>query len=158
MAALSCQQPWILIGLLAAGTIPPWVELHARRMPTRVFSAHMALFIVLMVAGQALTSFSAGGGRLSVVASILLMMGVLTRSGIVPALLDDDLFDHASLGTSLLFFTPMVGAYAAVRLVLPIAPEWVLHAIACLSLVTASTQPAMALVQRDVRRFFAIFS
>ena len=86
LAALSCQQPWILIGLLAAGTIPPWVELHTRRMPTRVYVAHMALFIVLMVAGQALTSFSAGGGRLSVVASILLMMGVLTRSGIVPAI------------------------------------------------------------------------
>ena len=65
-----------------------------------------------------------------------------------------NLFDHASLGTSLLFFTPMVGAYAAVRLVLPIAPEWVLHAIAYLSLVTASYAAGMALVQRDAGRFF----
>jgi NADH-quinone oxidoreductase subunit M len=65
-----------------------------------------------------------------------------------------DLFEHASLGTALLFVTPMVGAYAAVRLVLPVAPDWVLHGIAILSLVTALYAAAMALVQREARRFF----
>jgi NADH-quinone oxidoreductase subunit M len=155
LAALSCRQPWILVGLLAAGTIPPWVELHTRRMPTRVYTVHMTLFIVLLIAGQALMSFAGGAGRLSVVASTLLMMAVLVRGGIAPAhCWMTDLFEHASLGTSLLFVTPMVGAYAAVRLVLPVAPEWVLHGIAILSLVTALYAAAMALVQRDARRFF----
>ncbi len=155
LAALSCRQPWILVGLLAAGTIPPWVELYTRRMPTRVFSVHMILFIVLLVAGQALMSLGGGSGPLTVVASTLLMLAVLVRSGIIPAhCWMTDLFEHASLGTALLFVTPMVGAYAAVRLVLPVAPEWVLHGITILSLVTALYAAAMALVQRDARRFF----
>src|SRR4029077_7567995 len=56
--------------------------------------------------------------------------------------------------TALLFVTPMVGAYAAVRLVLPTAPDWALHAIAVLSLVTALYAAGMALVQHEARRFF----
>ena len=32
------------------------------------------------------------------------------------------LSEHATFGTAILFVTPMAGAYAAVRLVLPIAP------------------------------------
>jgi NADH-quinone oxidoreductase subunit M len=65
-----------------------------------------------------------------------------------------DLFEHATFGTALLFVTPMVGAYAAVRLVLPIAPEWALRSIAMISLVTAVYAAAMALVQTEARRFF----
>jgi len=65
-----------------------------------------------------------------------------------------DLFEHATFGTALLFVTPMVGAYAVVRLVLPIAPEWALRSIALLSLVTAVYAAGMALVQREARRFF----
>jgi NADH-quinone oxidoreductase subunit M len=155
LAALSCRQPWILIALLAAGTIPPWIELFAHGKPTRVYSLHMGLFVVLLVVGQALMSFDGGSSRLSVVASTLLMAAVLVRGGIVPAhCWMTDLFEHATLGTALLFVTPMVGAYAAVRLVLPVAPEWVLHGIAILSLVTALYAAAMALVQREARRFF----
>jgi NADH-quinone oxidoreductase subunit M len=48
----------------------------------------------------------------------------------------------------------MVGAYAAMRLVLPIAPEWTLQGIAWLSLVTAVYAAGIALVQRDARRFY----
>lgn len=155
LATLSCPQPWILVGLLAAGTIPPWIELSTRRMPTRVYSAHMTLFILLLVAGQALMSFGGGSIRLSAVASALLMSAVLVRGGIAPAhCWMTDLFEHASLGTALLFVTPMVGAYAAARLVLPVAPEWVLHGIVILSLVTALYAAAMTLAQRDARRFF----
>jgi NADH-quinone oxidoreductase subunit M len=155
LATLSCRQPWILVGLLAAGTIPPWIELQVRRKPTRVYSVHMLLFVVLLVAGQALLSLGGGSPQLSVVATALLMAAVLVRGGIVPAhCWMTDLFEHASFGTALLFVTPMVGAYAAVRLVLPIAPDWTLHGIAILSLVTAVYAAAMALVQREARRFF----
>jgi NADH-quinone oxidoreductase subunit M len=155
LATLSCRQPWMLVGLLAAGTIPPWVELHAHNKPTRVYSVHMLLFVGLLVAGQALISLDGESGRHSVVASALLMAAVLVRGGIVPAhCWMTDLFEHASFGTALLFVTPMVGAYAAVRLVLPIAPDWTLHSIAILSLVTALYAAGMALVQREARRFF----
>jgi NADH-quinone oxidoreductase subunit M len=65
-----------------------------------------------------------------------------------------DLFEHASFGTALLFVTPMVGAYAAVRLVLPFAPDWVLRSLALLSLFTAVYAAGMALVQQEARRFF----
>jgi NADH-quinone oxidoreductase subunit M len=66
-----------------------------------------------------------------------------------------DLFENASFGTALLFVTPIAGVYAAVRLVLPIAPDWVLQGIGLVSLITAAAASGMAVVQRDARRFFA---
>src|SRR5206468_9529420 len=88
-------------------------------------------------------------------AAVLLMAAVLIRSGIVPLhCWMTDLFEHASFGRALLFVTPMVGAYAAVRLVLPIAPDWVLRSAALLSLLTAVYAACMALVQHEARRFF----
>jgi NADH-quinone oxidoreductase subunit M len=86
----------------------------------------------------------------------LLIGAVLVRSGIVPAhCWMTDLFEHATFGTALLFVTPMVGAYAAVRLLLPIAPDWALRSFALISLFTAVYAAGMALVQREARRFFA---
>ncbi len=83
----------------------------------------MLLFVVLLVSGQWLVS-SAAGRDASVLGVTLLMAAVLVRSGIVPLhCWMTDLFENASFGTSLFFVTPMVGAYAAIRLVLPIAPS-----------------------------------
>jgi NADH-quinone oxidoreductase subunit M len=48
----------------------------------------------------------------------------------------------------------MVGAYAAVRLVLPIAPDWAIRSIAISSIVTAVYAAGMAIVQKEARRFF----
>lgn len=155
LATLACRQPWAIIALLAAGIIPPWRELHDRNKPTRVFVVHMALFVALLVAGQAIQSFGGEPLRRSPLAAVLLMAAVLIRSGIVPLhCWLTDLFEHASFGTALLFVTPMVGAYAAARLVLPIAPEYVLRSIALLSLFTAVYAACMALVQHEARRFF----
>src|SRR5207248_2002027 len=56
LATLACRQPWAIVALLAAGTIPPWRELRDRNKPTRVFVVHMALFVALLVAGQAIQS------------------------------------------------------------------------------------------------------
>ena len=47
--------------------------------------------------------------------------------------------------------------YAAIRLVLPIAPDWILHGIGLMSLLTAFYAASMALIQSEVRRFFAYF-
>jgi NADH-quinone oxidoreductase subunit M len=48
----------------------------------------------------------------------------------------------------------MVGAYGAMRLVLPTAPDWILGVIAAFSLLTAVYASGMALVQTEARRFF----
>ena len=55
----------------------------------------------------------------------------LVRCGTVPAhCWVTDWFEHTSFGIALLFVTPLAGVYAAVRLVLPIAPDWVCTATA----------------------------
>jgi NADH-quinone oxidoreductase subunit M len=149
LATFACSEPWAVVVLLAMGTIPPWLELRERNKPTRVYVLHMGLFVGLLVAGMAVQPLN------SQVAAVLLMAAVLIRSGIVPLhCWMTDLFEHASFGTALLFVTPMVGAYAALRLVLPIAPDWVLRSIALLSLLTAVYAACMALVQHEARRFF----
>lgn len=154
LATLASKHSWVIIALLAAGTTLPWAEMRAERKPTRVFALHMLLFVALLVTGQALvsTELTAGASLLGVG---MLMSAVLLRSGIVPVhCWMTDLFEHASFGTALLFVTPMVGAYAAMRLVLPIAPDWALRSIVIISLATAVYAAGMALVQREARRFF----
>ncbi|MEX0727188.1 MAG: proton-conducting transporter membrane subunit [Planctomycetaceae bacterium] len=155
LSTLSCKHPWMIIALLTLGTIPPFFELRQRRKPTRVYTIHMAAFVALMVLGQTLWSFSDGHNLQSIVGVSCLMGAVLLRSGIVPVhCWMTDLFEHATFGTALLYVASMAGAYAAVRLVLPIAPGWVLHGIAIVSLFTAFYAAGMALVQREARRFF----
>ncbi|HET6575125.1 MAG TPA: proton-conducting transporter membrane subunit [Fimbriiglobus sp.] len=151
LATFGCSDPWLLIALMAASTIPPYAELVQRGKPTRVYALHMALFVGLLAAGWVLVeSDSVAGG------SALLLAAVLVRSGVVPAhLWVADLFEHTTFATALLYVTPIAGAYAAVRLVLPVAPEWVLQSIVVASLVTAVYAAGMAVVQREARRFFA---
>jgi len=153
LATLSCRAPWGVIALLAVGTIPPYLELRARDKPTRVYALHMGLFVAAMMGGWWLVE--SVGQPAPVAALVPLVVAVLLRSGIAPLhCWMTDLFENASFGTALLFVTPMMGAYAAVRLVLPIAPDWVLRSIGMLALATAVYAAAMALVQREARRFF----
>jgi NADH-quinone oxidoreductase subunit M len=155
LATLSCREPWGIVVLLSLGVIPPYIELRARQKPTRVYLLHMALFVVLLIAGQGLVSLEGIRPVHSVWAVGLLIAAALLRSGIVPVhCWMTDLFEHASFGTALLFVTPMAGAYAAIRLVLPIAPDGALRSIAVMSLATAVYAAGMALVQREGRRFF----
>ena len=155
VAIFSSKAPWTVIALLALGTIPPFFELLARGKSTRVFLVHMLAFITLMVGGWSFAE-SEGTARVhSLWAIVPLLLAVLIRSGMVPThLWVTDLFEKATFGTALLFVTPLTGAYAALRLVLPIAPDWVLRSIGLLSLVTVVYAAGMALVQREARRFF----
>src|SRR5262249_33949386 len=66
-----------------------------------------------------------------------------------------DLFEHAPFGSALLFVAPLGAMYAVVRLILPVAPEWVLQVVSWASLVTAVYTAGMAAVQRDARRMLA---
>ena len=150
IATLSCRQEWTIIALLLAAVVPVWLELRSRGRCTRVFTIHMALFGILMVSGQAMVERGAvfTGGA-------LLTLAALLRTGIVPLhCWMTDLFEKATFGTALLFVAPMTGAYAVMRLVLPIAPDWALQSIAIVSLVTAVYAGCMALVQHEARRFF----
>jgi NADH-quinone oxidoreductase subunit M len=155
LAMLSCRAPWGVIVLLALQTIPPAFELRARGRSTRVFSFHMLLFLGLLAGGWAMIDAEGAKATHSIWAIGMLIAAVLIRSGCVPLhCWMTDLFENATLGTALLHVTPMAGAYAAVRLVLPIAPDWALQAIALISLTTAVYAAAMALVQQEARRFF----
>lgn len=155
LATLSSQQPWAIITLLALQTIPPYVELRGRRRPTRVYTLHMGAFVAMLVAGQACLSWGSQSPFLIAAGMAMLMLAVLLRSGVVPVhCWMTDLFEHATFGTALLTVAPMIGAYAAMRLVLPVAPDWALRAISIFSLVTAVYAAGMALVQTEARRFF----
>jgi NADH-quinone oxidoreductase subunit M len=155
LATFSCKEPWGVIALLAAGTVPPYFELRARHKPTRVFALHMALFVFLMVVGWTVVEIEGRHGSHSWLALLPLLAAVFIRSGLVPLhCWMTDLFEHATFGTALVFVAPMPGAYAAVRLVLPIAPDWVLSCLGVVALFTALYAAGMALVQREARRFF----
>jgi NADH-quinone oxidoreductase subunit M len=155
LGVFSCTEPWGIIGLLAVGTIPPFLELRFRGKPTRVYVLHMLLYVGMMVIGWSFAQFEVAGRVHSLWAVVPLLLAVLVRNGIAPFhCWMTDLFEHATFGTAILFVTPITGAYLAVRLLLPIAPDWVLQCIGLLSLVTAVYAASMALIQRDARRFF----
>jgi NADH-quinone oxidoreductase subunit M len=155
LATLTCRSPWGIIVLLALGTVPPYFELRARHKPTRVYVLHMGLFLTLLVVGWVFVELDGRQKTHSLWAVLPLLAAVLIRTGSIPFhCWITDLFEHATFGTALLYVMPMMGAYAAVRLVLPIAPDWVLRSIGIVSLITAVYAAGMALVQREARRFF----
>jgi NADH-quinone oxidoreductase subunit M len=155
LAALSCREPWAVVVLLSLSTIPPYVELKSRGKPTRVYLLHMGLFILLMAIGWSMIEYEGRTSAHSLLGQLLLVGAVLVRSGMAPVhCWVTDLFEHATFGRAILFMTPMMGAYAAVRLLLPIASNEVLHWLGWIAIVTAVYSAGMALVQREARRFF----
>lgn len=155
LATLACREPWGIVLLLSIGTIFPLIELRARRQPVRLYAFHMGAFVLLLVSGQLLEDFEGADRFTEWWASLPLLVAVLLRSGTAPFhLWVTDLFERASFGRALLFVTPMLGAYAAVRLLIPVSPDWVLRSIALLSLFTAVYTAGLATVQQEARRFF----
>jgi NADH-quinone oxidoreductase subunit M len=156
LALFGCTEPWALIGLLVASTVPPYVELVNRRRPTRIYLLHTGLFLALLLGGWFAVESGRGPATAAPWAAALLMAAVFVRCGAVPAhCWLTDWFEHASFGKALLTVAPLPGVYAAVRLVLPVAPDAVLRWMSLISLATAVYAAGMAVVQRDVRRFFA---
>lgn len=155
LATLCCQDAWGIIGLLTLGTLPPFFELRQRGASTRIYVIHMTAFVGLMLLGQTVYAIE-GSGTHSLFASVPLLMAGLIRCGVCPThVWLTDLYENATFATALLFTTPLCGAYAIVHLVLPIAPPWVLQGLGLLSLLTAVYAAGMAMVQKDVRRFFS---
>jgi NADH-quinone oxidoreductase subunit M len=154
LALLVCREPWGIIALLGLQALPPAFELRSRGRSARVFLFHMGLFMALLVGGWSLI-VAGGEATPSLPGVLMLIVAVLIRSGSVPVhCWMTDLFENASFGTALLFVTPMAGAYAAVRLVLPLASDGVLYLLGLVALITAIYAAGMALVQREARRFF----
>ena len=156
LAIFGSQDPTALVALLVVGVVPPYIELQNRGKPTRVYVLHMALFVGLLLLGWAFVDPAAGHQAQTAWATVPLMAAILIRCGAVPAhCWITDWFEHASFGNALLYVTPLTGVYAAIRLVLPIAPDWVLQSIGLVSLATAVYAAGMAIVQQETRRFFA---
>lgn len=156
LTKFACKEPAVLIALLALGATLPLVELVNRRQTMRVYALHMLLFVALMLIGWRLVVTAGEDATRRTAGIIALLLAVLIRCGVAPAHgWLTDWFERASFGIALLYVMPLSGVYAAIRLVLPIAPDWVLNGIGWASLVTAVYAAAMAIVQRDVRRFFA---
>jgi len=154
-ATFSAKEPWLLIGLLLIALIPPWWELRIRSKPTGVYRFHMGLFAAFLVSGWWVVSTTSEGESLHYLGGVLLVIAVLLRSGVAPLhCWITDLFEHAAFGSAILFVAPMAGAYAAVRLVVPEAPDWSLKLLVWTSIFTSVYSAGMALVQQEARRFF----
>ncbi len=88
---------------------------------------------------------------------IFLALAVFLRSGMVPFHTRiADFGQRGSFGSVLLYLSPMLGAYACMRLLLPNAPQWALQMVSWGSMATALYASGMALVQTDARRFFLL--
>ncbi len=155
LATLSCRDAWPLTLFLALGILPVLMELKQRKKSSRVFLIHMITFLLLLVSGLLLVQSAKEEGTIRMAGICLIALAVLLRSGVAPIhCWLPDLFEKASFGSSLLFVMPMLGAYASMRLLVPIAPDWMLQTIAVLSLATAVYASGMALIQREARRMF----
>lgn len=156
MTILSCREPWVIIALAGLLCVPVAANIRERKRSNTVFYLHMGMMVALLVGGQFVLSLPGLDGNLRTLGILLLTVGCLVRSGIVPVhCWLTDLFEKASMGLSLLFVSPMIGAYLTMRLVYPVAPTWLLQIIAVISLVTAIYAGGMALVQVHSRRFFS---
>lgn len=154
-ATFSAREPWLLIGLMLAALLPPWWELRSRAKPTGVYSVHMGVFASFLVGGWWIVKATTAGESLHYLGGVLLVIAVLIRCGVAPLhCWITDLFEHAAFGSSILFVAPMAGAYAAVRLVVPEAPDWSLKLLVWTSIITSVYSAGMALVQQESRRFF----
>ncbi len=151
MALLSCRAPWGIVVLLSLATIPPALEIQRRGRSARLYWVYMGLFVVCLTGGQSMI----GTEDFSSIGVLVVTLAALLRSGVFPLHgWITELFERAGFGTALLAVIPMTGAYAVVRLVLPVAPAWGMQGIAIVSLATAVYAAGMALVQHEARRFF----
>ncbi len=154
LAIFCCQSPRELIVLLALRAIPPWLELYSRGRGTRIFTFHIGLSLVLLAGGWGIVDYGPVDGPWRQVGLGMMLAGVLIRCGVAPFhCWVTDLFEKGTLGTALLFVVPMPSVYVAFRILLPIAPEWVMHVMGIGAIVTALYASAMATIQRDARRF-----
>ena len=155
LATLAAADARTTIACAILATIPPYFELRVRGRPTGAYVAHMLAFAVTLLWGWSVVEWEGGGRVHTLYAVVPLLAAVLIRTGIAPwHCWATELFEHATFGTALLFVAPIAGACLAVRLVLPVAPDWVIRGMGLLSLATAVYASGLSLIQGEARRFF----
>jgi NADH-quinone oxidoreductase subunit M len=154
LAMFSAIDPWVIIMLLIASSVLPCLELRSRGRPTRLYAISMIASSLLLIVGWYLVDRE-GRHPQSFWVLLPLLLGVSIRCRIFPfQTWLTDLYENATFGTALLMSTPLAGAYAALRLVVPYAPEASLRWLGLGSLLTAVLASALSMVQKDSRRFF----
>ena len=148
LAAVTCQTPAILIALLVLGVLVPLWDLMSRGQPVRGYLIHMSFFVALLVTGWQFVGQDIGYGLLLI--ALLLRGGIVPLHGWLPTL-----FQGAAYGTAMVFVLPLMEVLAALRLLLPSTPEWMLNSAGVVCLITAVYGGGMAIVQNEVRKFFA---
>lgn len=151
LSTLTCHHAQILVSLLLLGVLIPTWDLGSNGRPLRGYLFYMCLFALLMCAGLNLTH-----GMSSDIAIGLLMLGLMVRGGIFPFHgWQTTLIQQASFGGSMLFILPLLEVVAAIRLVFLGSPTWILNVASIACLVTAVYCSGLAIVQIEVRRFYA---
>jgi NADH-quinone oxidoreductase subunit M len=151
LSALTCRAGSMLVALLVSAVLLSVWDLKSRGLPARGYWIYMTLFIALLLAGW--HKIEPGAPEWTVG---LLVLALLLRGGIVPLHgWLPSLFQGAAFGTAMLFVLPLMELLASLRLLLPVAPNWMLQAASHICLVTAVYGGGMACVQKEVRRFYA---
>ncbi|MBA4031682.1 MAG: oxidoreductase, partial [Planctomyces sp.] len=152
LATFGCTEPSLLVLLLIAGALPPLWEMWRNNRHPQLYLLHMIPFAVFLLLG-----WFADELEMKRLAVACWMIAALIRSGTFPAhAWVPSLFETSNFGTSILFVVPMVGFYAALRMVLPMdPPEWILQLMGAFSLLTAILSSGLAVVQQDARKMFA---
>ena len=155
LAAYSCTARWGVIGLLAVQTVPPYLEfVLAENQRAFIACTWRSSWRVWWPRGCG--SIAAARGAAALGPIVLLAIAIMVRSGVVPLhCWMADLFEHSTFGAALLFVTPMVGAYAAVRLLMPIAPDWILRTVGLFCAFYGLLWCRHGLGPAPARRFFS---
>ena len=123
---------------------------HARKVAGIYLGAStlflaVGLLVLSMADGQA--------GALEVLGTVLVVAGILIRSGVFPFhAWIPEIFDHGRLGPAILFSAPQLGSYMLIVLVIPQTGWAGLEVVAGLALLTAVYGSALALLQHSARR------
>ncbi len=154
MAAVTCQTGAVLISLMVLVALLPVWGLKSRGQRARGFLVYVGPFIVLLLLGW---NFAEGSSAVWAIGLLLVAIklcgGIVPLHGWLPTL-----FQRAGFGTGMLFVLPLIEVVAALRLLLPHAPEWMLHATSIACLITAVYAAGMAVVQNETRRFYAFLA
>jgi NADH-quinone oxidoreductase subunit M len=148
----------LLFGLLwVLSVLLPLIDLRGRpagRQTVRVVGLYMALSALSLVGGLVLLRLNLSA-RMTNVATLLLLVAVMSRKGIMPLhSWFPEIYRRGSLGGVLMLTMPQVGAYVVVRFLVPLmrgGDPRELQILSVLSLVTAAYGAAVGLVQKEVR-------
>lgn len=150
LALTSHNDNMLLIVLILNVVLPLW-ELRDRGRTARLFLIYMMVFIGLLIA-----ALFTGAAEKTPLGIGLLLLAMLVRGGVAPAhAWLPSLFTGTTYGTALLFVVPMLEIFVIMRFLLTSAPEWMLHTAGYVALATTLYGGCLAIVQSDLRRFFA---